>query len=132
MSRAKYPLDIFPYENILFSHASRNHDLRRLQRRRRTSPPRDIELSRAAGTACRRYRFVPGFGAAFGIEASPRPERRRPRQRAPRWPPYALSNERRGNSPASRMGRNLRAFVAQSVGTCEGTRGERNEKVSRI
>src|SRR5580658_2954450 len=92
LSWAEYSLDTFPYGNVLSLHASRNHDLRRLQRRRRASPPGDIELSRAAGAPRWRYRSVSGFGAALGLEASPRPERCGPRQRAPRWPPYAVQN----------------------------------------
>src|ERR1700722_5038768 len=132
ISSPKYLLDICPYGNVISHHASRNHNFRRLQRRRRTSSPRNFELSRAAGTSRRRHRRHLGLGAAFSLQASPRPKRCGPGQRAPRWSPYALSHQRRGHPPASRMGGHLRTPVAKSVGTRQRTRRGRNEKVSRI
>jgi hypothetical protein len=99
--RFQFRAEVFNlYNTAAVQRAPRGHHLRRFQRGRRTPPPRNPDLPRPARAPGRRHCDGPGAGAALRLQASPRPALRWPGPRAPRRPPDALPNQRRGDSPA--------------------------------
>jgi alanine racemase len=108
-------------------HASRRHHFGCLQRRRRAASPGNTELSRAARARCRGYCGDPSPGAALRLQAPARASRRRLGPRAARRPQDAVSNQRQGHPAAPRVGGHLRALLAASDESREGTRRGEDE-----
>src|SRR6266446_2363060 len=114
-------LDTFPYGNVLLMRGTGNDNLGCVQRRGGAAAAGDFELSCAAGAAGGGDCGLAAAGATLGFEAPARLARSGPRRRAPRRPPHAVSNQRRGDPAASRMDGNVRTLLASSVKPRQGT-----------
>ena len=116
-------LDTFPYRNMIGA-------CRAPRRARMSSTPwpsrsagHILELPRGRRAAGRRHRRCPGAGAAVGVEASAGAARCRPgRGRGATAARCCIAPKPTALRPAARMGRDVRALLAQSAGAHQGTR----------
>src|SRR5581483_9688576 len=127
----KIVLDIFLYGNVLSPHASRLHYLRRLQRRRRTAPPRNPQLPCPPGAPRRRNRGVPRSRATFRFQTSARLKGSRPGPRPPGRQTNALPNQRGRHPPTARMDGNIRPLLASPVEPRQGARRGPNRPAAK-